>query len=132
MHNAQCTIIGAIGYWRLNVYNLFVYLKYLKLTNLIQQFKFNTTLQILLFAFLIVNCALFFAFFTRKAEHSQNFSFSLNHAKNSRCHTIAFCGLKTQCVSVGKTNNRLSTPSIWAVLYAAIPCEYGTRKSCSP
>ena len=26
MHNAQCTIIGAIGYWRLNVYNLFVYL----------------------------------------------------------------------------------------------------------
>ena len=29
MHNAQCTIIGAIGYWRLNVYTyLFIYLKF--------------------------------------------------------------------------------------------------------
>ncbi len=60
-------------------------------------------------------------FLRLKAKEPYFFKCSESHLKNSECHTIPFCGLNTQCPSLGKYKKRDSTPWICAAWKASIP-----------
>ena len=60
------------------------------------------------------------------------FRYLSSHPKNSRFHTIEFCGLNTWWPSFSNSTRRASIPRARAAVNACNDCVYGMRKSYSP